>query len=483
VIVRNTVWNLIGLGAPLIVALACIPALIEALGAERFGILTLVWAVVSYFGLFDFGLGRAVTQQLSAAIGAGRSHAAGAIVANACLLLSLLGAAAGAILWLAAPYGVTALRDLGDPREAIQAARAMAWAMPFVVLTSGLRGAMEAKGAFGTLNVIRLATGTVTFVAPLLVVWLGWNDLGRIAWALAAIRAAGCALHTWFVVRLIPSVYEDLRPDVHLVGRLVSLGGWMTVSNIVSPLMSYLDRFVVGTVLSVTAVAYYVTPQEIVTKLLIVATALTSVLFPKLSESFAADEPGDSISRTEHLALSGIYLALFPMTVLLGAFGGLVLKLWVGPVFASEGARAMLIFCFGVLCNSLAQVPYASIQARGRADQTAILHLVELPFFLFALWHLAHAFGVPGAALAWTLRVVVDLIALLVMARRPGLSLDSGSRRYATLVASLTLAAFAAGAIESLWARAFTVSAISALALVVAGVGFRKRLGRRLAVN
>ena len=38
----------------------------------------------------------------------------------------------------------------------------------------------------------------------------------------------------------------------------------MTVSNVVSPLMSSLDRFVVGAVLSMTAVAYYATAYEAV---------------------------------------------------------------------------------------------------------------------------------------------------------------------------------------------------------------------------
>ena len=64
-LLRHTVFNLVGLGAPLLVAVATIPVLIGQLGPSRFGLLTLIWAVVSYFGLFDLGLGRALTQQLA----------------------------------------------------------------------------------------------------------------------------------------------------------------------------------------------------------------------------------------------------------------------------------------------------------------------------------------------------------------------------------------------------------------------------------
>src|SRR6266851_6804804 len=67
-VLRHTFMNLAGLGLPLVAAIFTIPSLIRKLGDERFGLLTLVWAIVGYFGLFDFGLGRALTQQFSVLI-------------------------------------------------------------------------------------------------------------------------------------------------------------------------------------------------------------------------------------------------------------------------------------------------------------------------------------------------------------------------------------------------------------------------------
>lgn len=62
---KGIAWNLVGSGLPLLVGLATIPFLIKALGIERFGILTLIWALIGYFSLFDFGLSRALTQVIS----------------------------------------------------------------------------------------------------------------------------------------------------------------------------------------------------------------------------------------------------------------------------------------------------------------------------------------------------------------------------------------------------------------------------------
>ena len=61
-LVRNVFWNLLGTGAPLLVAIVAIPMLIEGMGTARFGVLTLAWMVVGYFSLFDLGLGRALTK-------------------------------------------------------------------------------------------------------------------------------------------------------------------------------------------------------------------------------------------------------------------------------------------------------------------------------------------------------------------------------------------------------------------------------------
>src|SRR2546430_10236395 len=68
---KNTVWNLLGSGAPMIVAVFCLPILIKRLGTGRFGGLTLARALVGYARLFYLGVGRALTQMGGRELGAG----------------------------------------------------------------------------------------------------------------------------------------------------------------------------------------------------------------------------------------------------------------------------------------------------------------------------------------------------------------------------------------------------------------------------
>src|SRR5579864_1683912 len=101
---RNAVWNLVGNGAPMILAVVCIPILLRGLGKDRFGILTLAWALIGYASLFDLGLGRALTQLVAKKLGAGEEKGIPTLAWTSLLLMSLLGLAGTACILLISPW-------------------------------------------------------------------------------------------------------------------------------------------------------------------------------------------------------------------------------------------------------------------------------------------------------------------------------------------------------------------------------------------
>src|SRR5579864_627462 len=101
---RNTVWNLLGSGAPMLVAVFCIPILIRGLGKDRFGVLTLAWALIGYASLFDLGLGRALTQLVAKKLGTGEEKGIPTLAWTSLLLMSLLGLAGTACILLISPW-------------------------------------------------------------------------------------------------------------------------------------------------------------------------------------------------------------------------------------------------------------------------------------------------------------------------------------------------------------------------------------------
>jgi O-antigen/teichoic acid export membrane protein len=101
---RNSAINVAGQIGPLVVAVFAVPILVRALGTERFGVLTLAWTAIGYFSLFDLGLGRALTQSASAAIGGGRSEHLPVLSVTALSAMTLLGVAGGLLFAALTPW-------------------------------------------------------------------------------------------------------------------------------------------------------------------------------------------------------------------------------------------------------------------------------------------------------------------------------------------------------------------------------------------
>ena len=184
----------------------------------------------------------------------------------------------------------------------------------------------------------------------------------------------------------------------------------MTVSNIIGPLMVYIDRFIIGAVISVTAVAYYATPFEMVTKLWIFSVALVATLFP----TFAAtkNDNSDFTIKVITKSFAAIFILIFPIVLTIVSFSKEILTFWLGNDFAKYSAAVMQWLVAGVFINSLAQVIFAFVQGRGRPDITAKIHLLEFIFYFPFLWWSLKEYGIVGAAVIWTMRATFDGILL-----------------------------------------------------------------------
>jgi O-antigen/teichoic acid export membrane protein len=214
----------------------------------------------------------------------------------------------------------------------------------------------------------------------------------------------------------MPNLRHGLVLKAVLAFPVLKFGGWMTVSNLVAPLMNNLDRFLIGTLLSVSAVAYYTAPFDMASRITILPTSIMGVLFPAIALNLATDS-----SRARWLVSRGTkytFLAVFPIVLTIVSMAPELLRFWLGNAFAENSTASLRCLSLGVLLNSLAYVPFTLIQSAGRPDITAKVHLLELPLYLFGLYKLVQGYGITGAAMAWTGRVALDVVLLSFLAGR-----------------------------------------------------------------
>lgn len=415
-LVADVAWNALGRGLPLLLALALTPVLVHQLGLDRWGLFTLALAMVGVFGVFDFGVGQALTRAISERLGTGRGAEAEALVAAALAALGAISLGVAAGMFALVPLLVErlllvppALRD-----QAVGAFRVLAVAAPLVVLNAALWGVLAAYQRFRAANLVTLPVSIFYYLGPVLLL-LVWDSLIGVMLALIACRLANTLSYLWLVRPLLPGLWSR-RPRFALVLPLLRLGGWMTASGLLTQALLYADRFLIGALLSLSAVALYATPLDLVLRVWILPVAVAQTLLPAFAAAFAtrAGETAALLRRGSLLVL----LLVFPACLLVVGGAREILWLWLGDAFAGDAARVLRILGVGIFFSCVAFAPNALLDAIGRPDATARFILAQavvfLPLSALLLWR----FGIEGAAVGWALRAATDCAGKFLLAAR-----------------------------------------------------------------
>lgn len=414
---KNTLFALIANGAPIIVALFTIPLLISGLGLERFGILTLVWVVIGYFGIFDLGIGRAITLMVARKLGAHEYEAIPALVWTGLALLLILGLAGMVAGILFSPIFVEHLMKLPPAlqEDTITSFIILSISIPFVISAAGIRGILEAYQRFDQISLIRIPLGIFIFVGPLLTLPFS-EDLSRIVAVLLVGRILAWAAYLGIAFNNIPGIWERISFKPDEVRKIFSFGLWVALANVIGSILIYLDRFFISGLMGTAALAYYAPPHEMATRVLVIPMAMVSVMFPAFASSLKADR-GRVIALFDRSIHYG-FLVMFPLSFILVTFASEILGFWLGNEFAAQSSVVLQWLAFGILMSSINRFPAALIQGAGHPDLITKSHLIQLFFYVPLLWWLLRLFGIAGAALAWSLRVLVDTIILFWLSGR-----------------------------------------------------------------
>ncbi len=399
---KNIKLSLVGSIAPVLAGVTTVPYLYQELTAEKFGLLTLIWAMIGYFSLFDLGVGRALTYTLSAKRAISRSEIS-IIAASGLFMVALVGLVGGAIIFMVASDEAFVLLGVApsDIDDAVLSFKISAAGIVLTTMNSGVRGILEGLNHFRSSNWNKSLSGALMFLGPACAVYFGANHVWVLASSIILFRAI---ISIGFLVGVNSIVSVLHQPCLKTVRSLVAYGGWVTVTGVVGPLMIYGDRFLVSAILGVAAVSIYAIVQEGLQRLLTIPAAVSAALLPH----FAQHHHGDI--RSEYVGgMRKINRVMAPVCLAVMAIAHPVLSVWLSPDFANQSINVVIILAVGIYVNSLATVPYTLLHAIGRPMITAVLHCGEVVGYILVLWILTRAYGIEGAAAAWTIRVAVDL--------------------------------------------------------------------------
>ncbi|MFX1671482.1 flippase [Paraburkholderia sp. A2WS-5] len=399
---RSAIFNFLGSVLPICVSLVCTPLYLHQIGAERYGVLAILWMLQGYFGFFDLGFSFAASNriaQLSRATPAERES-----VFWTGLLLNLGFGLVGALLLFALMHIMLAQFDIG-PILSAELRPAQSWIcalVPLTNLTAACNGAMQGREQFGASNAVQFIVGMLHQVVPICVAIAFGPSLHYLVFATLLASVMSLIL-TFGTMAYVFPLRLAAGPGRQHVRQLFSYGAWISITSFAMAVLETADRLLIGRVLGPQAVTYYQVPFNLAVRARLVPTVITRTLFPRLSALDSHDAAQLSL-----LALRGLTLVMTPAVV----FGIFLMRpflsLWVGQDFANRAASVGETILLGVWFNCFATVLFCHLQAKGRPDIVARFQLVETVLFIASLWWALHALGVLGAALAWSARCALD---------------------------------------------------------------------------
>jgi O-antigen/teichoic acid export membrane protein len=393
--------NVLGGISPMVVTLVTTPIYLKTIGLERFGILSLVWLLFGYLGIFDLGCGRAVASRVAATTDEKRR----ADIVWTGLLLSTCGGALGSLLIFS--IGKLSLHHFvnipsGMMSEVESILPLLAAMLPIVTGSSVFSGTLQGRQQFVWLNLSQTAGMVLFQVLPLLAAVLISPELMVLLIAAFIGRIAGLLLQAYLCVRLTPKIGMPnvTKADVKL---LLGYGGWVMASGTLGQLLLTMDRFIIASTLNVQAIAIYSLPYNVIIRATLIPFSWFSVLFPRFA---AADAAG--ARKLLGWGSRMMALAVTPITV-----AGIVivkpfLDIWLGREIGGQAGPIGVALFVGFWFYAMTFVPLAHFQARSRPNVPAIAYSAELICYVPLLWYATNTFGLIGAAFAWSLRVLVD---------------------------------------------------------------------------
>lgn len=348
-LVRNTAFNvgasLVSLGVGLVVA----PVLLAALGVERFGFWSLLWAITGSLGLVDLRLAAALTPLTAAAWARQERSRVAYIVSTGLAFYAALGLAevGAAVFWTRVPALMTwlpaSLREEGS--FALVAAVAVFAVNSLTSVFTGLLCGLQRFDVAGRIGMV------VTVLRGIVLVAVAWSrgGLRELLLAEGAVACIQLAATVLTVRRLLPDFRLVSAPNARILQELVAFGGKLQIAHAAHLVSFHGDKLLLSAFLGLGAVAYYELGSKIAHLMRGLPLLLISATMPAAADLQATGERerlwGFYLTGTRVLIFAATPLLVFTVT---GA--GAILVAWAG-VDALEARLAVWLLALGYYVN------------------------------------------------------------------------------------------------------------------------------------
>jgi O-antigen/teichoic acid export membrane protein len=490
---KNSMYAIVEFAWPIALSLVVTPIVVRGLGADAYGVLALVAVTLGLFGLLDLGIGGAAIRAVAQHHGQGDLESAGRVIGTVVTAYLVIGVAGGIAVAAATPFLVSTF--LAIPADLQPAATiafyASAVGFPISLLVGAFASIPKAVQRFDRSTRVAVVFSTI---GPVMTAALVVAGLGIPAIAVGSLVMNVAALIVYYRVGrgLLGGAPIPLGIDRGLFRELAMFGGWFLVASVGIAMLYQVDKLLIGALIGVAAVTYYVVPGNLANRIQGFLGAATQVVFPASSALLAAGRH-DAMARLYRDGTRLTFLLAMTLGVPMAVFAAPFLRYWLGAEFAAESATVMVVLVATYVLLGLTGVVWGLAFGAGHARTNALFAVGMGTIDIVLLLVLVGPYGIVGAAIAYLVSAALGVPALIWTIERRVVRLRGHEfiRQYARVLPAVALQvviAFlllqvAAGLLLTLVAMAATAAVLPVLYLLLglATPGDRELLGQLIA--
>jgi O-antigen/teichoic acid export membrane protein len=412
-IIKNALWNIGGTAWVFIFQIALIPYITYKMGNEKYGIWSLIWIILSYFGFLELGTGAATIKYMSEYLAINDYENANKMFWTSLWTNIFQGLIGSILIYSTASYAASNIFKISKQLlpEAIIIIKLSSVGLLLSFILGTLNAAASAMQRFDIINKIGAFMSSAQLLACAIILYFKGN-LIHVVFSSILIEICSIFWFSFIIKKLIPQLKFFLWTKKQFI-KLIIYGGYITISRIIGPILIHTEKILIASLLSVSSLTYYIIPYNLISKLQLLSLSISNALFPTMSEIDSIKDMNTAKNLTVRsiCILSSISSLIISLSIIWAYH---FLNIWMGTNFANTSTRIFQIICVAFWFNMIADIPLVYLRATKKPYLPAIFHLTELIIYIPSLYLLITKLGLIGAALALTIRTFLDASLMII---------------------------------------------------------------------
>ncbi|MFK5891813.1 MAG: oligosaccharide flippase family protein [Pseudomonadota bacterium] len=393
---KNAIFNILGWLLPTVIFLLLTPYMINKLGVEGFGVVTIIQVVTGYMAMFNFGFSEAIIKSVAENHERDDNHVMRILLVGFVLFICV-GLLGGLIIYFISDWLVYDLLQVPDDLKADASAGLKIGSLIFFLqmIAEFYRGSAIGCQRFDIPNISRIIRISISGALIVLALSNG-GGIESVMEATLIGLLVGLLINIFWMniimpMKIVEGDYKVLFLEIfHFSKHIFSVRLTGMISNKIS-------HFFLGSMSSVANIALYEIPVRVGETGAVFMNRVLQVMYPSFSK-LKKDGENDKIENMINSILSIQLLISLPVMLMFVLEAETLLAIWINADFAEKSSGIILLVAITYLMSSLTNIHTFAAMSFDMPSIVAKYNFIRMIITLILVYPSIKYFGLIGAA-------------------------------------------------------------------------------------